>query len=154
MLLGVKEIQDSNEARESGDEFDSYKQKTRKTITIWAPSQIKFKRFSLLNVIFFLIFLGMLFLDLFGQTALKMVVLQIPRTTLDKEVYYMSIFYAGIFIIEPVLFILISRMLYDEIYNFKIEKIAPLLVKIEPDDLQREKIIKLLEKIQDYTKFR
>ena len=43
---------------------------------------------------------------------------------------------------------------YFELGNYKIEKIAPLLVKIEPDDLLREKIIKFLEKIQDYIKFR
>lgn len=133
--------------------FEDFKPKKKKIYTIWAPSQVKFRKFSILNIIFFLIFLGMLFLDLFTQTGLRLLELPIPRTALESEAYTMSLFYAAIFIIEPVLFIAISRTLYEEIYHYKIEKIAPLLVKIEPDDILREKVIKLLERIQDYFKF-
>nr|MDO8115447.1 hypothetical protein [Candidatus Sigynarchaeota archaeon] len=124
-----------------------------KKYSIWSPVQDKFERFTLLNILIYVFLVLMNVLDLISQTRLDILPISLPGTPeAGESAFFLSLAHLMSFIFDPIFFSLVMKTLYGEIYNYKIEKLAPVLVKLEKDDAARERLIKFLEKIQDLRK--
>ncbi|HME54713.1 MAG TPA: hypothetical protein VKM55_21075 [Candidatus Lokiarchaeia archaeon] len=125
---------------------------TTKHYTIWSAAQQKFERLTLLNILIYLFLLIINVIDWISQTRIDLLPISLPGA--GQIVFKLSLADLVSFIFSPVFFIILIKTLYDDIYNFDVEKIASVLVKIEPDNATREHIIKFFEKIQEMRKVR
>jgi hypothetical protein len=56
--------------------------------------------------------------------------------------------------VSAIFFIVVLHRLYKEVYDYDLEHLSGVLVKLEPNDALRERIIKFLEKIQDFRRMK
>ena len=121
--------------------------------TIHSPSQVKFEKFTLLNIVLFIIFLLVLSIDFLGQNILNIILIQLPGTigTLNDD-NAITIILILIQYLEPILLIVVMKQTYKDVYDYNVEHVASELVKIEPDNRRRDKIIAFLEKIKEFRK--
>jgi hypothetical protein len=121
-----------------------------KHYTIWSAMQQKFERLTLLNILVYAFLLIMNIIDWISQTRVVILPVALPGT--GQAVFSLSLADFISFIISPLMFVILMRKLYDEIFTFDVQKIAPVIVKLVPEDATREKIIKFFEKIQEMRK--
>ncbi|MHA1716888.1 MAG: hypothetical protein ACTSXP_14685 [Promethearchaeota archaeon] len=126
--------------------------RTRVKYTLWTPTQVRLERFSIINILMFLSLAGATFFDLISKNRFNIIPLQLPGN--ESNEFYLSLMNIVIMVVEPLFYIFMARKLYHDVFNYDIDKLAQVLVKIELDDILREKIILFLEKIQTYRMLR
>lgn len=121
-----------------------------KTYVLWAPANLHFQKFSLMNVLVFVALLAVNGIALVTGTMMDFIPVPLPGTKLDPVTTpYMPTLLAASLVLDAVFFLLVTRLLFREINGFDLERIAPILVKLEPDDAMRERVISALERIQE-----
>ncbi|MHA1684729.1 MAG: hypothetical protein ACTSUE_27570 [Promethearchaeota archaeon] len=125
-----------------------------KTYTIWGPSQVQFDKFTILNIVIFISLLLLNVIELIVPEENSLIALPLPRVYLEEDFYHFPVLILGIFIIDPVFFVLVLSRIYNDIYDLDVDKIIPSVVKIEDDDDKRERIIRFLEKLNENGKMK
>jgi hypothetical protein len=127
---------------------------SEKTYVLWSPTQQKFDKFSILNLVVFICFLVAISIEMISQTVIPLLPIQLPGTSTGQIWQYsLSLFTTLALVIEPIFFYLVVKRLHDEIYAYKVEELVPLLVKLEPDNAARERLVKFLERILEFRQF-
>ncbi|MHA1849120.1 MAG: hypothetical protein ACTSXU_15860 [Promethearchaeota archaeon] len=142
--LDKMEIQD-----ELKDDQEDLRVKVQKTYVIWLPSRIRFNKFSILNLISFFFMLTLLLLEFISPSEFRLIRITYPGMedgNMDNLLTFPVIF-LFVMLVDSIMYIGMMKNVFNQIYNFEIDDLLPVLIKIEHDDVARDKIIRLLEKI-------
>nr|MDO8118703.1 hypothetical protein [Candidatus Sigynarchaeota archaeon] len=121
-----------------------------KTYKIWSPTQNRYEKLSIINILLFITMLVAVILDTVSQVKLLSIPLPLPGLNQDDIPTSLSALVLAIIVIEPVFFGIVSIRVFRETMGYDVNDLAPILVKIEKDDTKREKIIRYLEKVQEW----
>ncbi|NMC07781.1 MAG: hypothetical protein GYA24_21385 [Candidatus Lokiarchaeota archaeon] len=129
------------------------RQPSYKKHVLWSPSQQKFERLTLINIMIYLFLLMLNIIDMISAFQLNVIAIPLPGIGIEGPAMgYLSLSQMTSLGLSVAFFIIVLRTLYTEIYDYNLEHLSDVLVKLEPDDATREHIIKFLEKIQDFRK--
>ncbi len=121
--------------------------------TLWCPAQQKFDRFTIINILLYVFLLVLNIIDMVSQLQVNVITVPLPGIGVSGPTTgYLSLSQLISLGLSTTFFIVVIRTLYMEIYGFNVEHLSSVLVKLEPNDAKRERIIKFLEKIQDFRK--
>ncbi len=121
--------------------------------TLWCPAQQKFERFTIINILLFIFLLVLNIIDMVSPLQLNVFAVPLPGIGVSGPTTgYLSLSQLISLGLSTSFFIVVLRTLYVEIYDYNVEHLSGVLVKLEPDDATRERIIKFLEKIKDFRK--
>ncbi|MEX2683884.1 MAG: hypothetical protein Q6373_020100 [Candidatus Sigynarchaeota archaeon] len=124
-----------------------------KKYTLWSPAQQRFERFTIINIIIYIFLLMLNIIDIISQLQVNVIIVYLPGIGMEGPATgYISLSQVITLALSTIFFVVVLRTLYIEIYDYNIEHLSSVLVKLEPDDIKRERIIKFLEKIKDYRK--
>ncbi len=124
-----------------------------KKYTLWCPAQQKFDRFTIINILLYILLLVLNVIDMVSQLQVNVIVVPLPGIGVAGPVTgHVSLSQVITLGLSTAFFIVVLRTLYNETYDYNVEHLSGVLVKLEPNDATRERIIKFLEKIQDYRK--
>jgi hypothetical protein len=121
--------------------------------TLWCPAQQKFERFTIINIMLYIFLIVLNIIDMVSQLQLNVFSIPLPGISVSGQATgYLSLSQVISLGLSTTFFIVVLRTLYVEIYDYNVEHLSGVLVKLEPNDATRERIIKFLEKIQDFRK--
>ncbi|MBN2150534.1 MAG: hypothetical protein JW839_03705 [Candidatus Lokiarchaeota archaeon] len=124
-----------------------------KKYTLWCPAQQKFERFTIINILLYILLLVLNFIDMVSQLQLNVIVVPLPGISVEGPVTgHISLSQLISLGLSTSFFVVVLRTLYVEVYGYDVEHLASVLVKLEPDDATRERIVKFLEKIRESRK--
>jgi hypothetical protein len=126
---------------------------SHKKYTLWCPAQQEFERFTIINVLLYIFLLVLNIIDMVSQLQVNVIVVPLPGIGVEGPATgYLSLSQVTSFGLSTVFFIVVLHKIYNETYDYNVEHLSSVLVKLEPSDVVRERIIKFLEKILDYRK--
>jgi len=125
----------------------------RKKYTLWCPMQQKFEQFTIINIMLYIFLLVLNIIDMVSQLQVNVIIVYLPGIGVEGQATgYISLSQVTTLALSTAFFIMVLRTLHEEIYNYNIDHLSSVLIKLEPNDIKRERVIKFLEKIKDYRK--
>ncbi len=121
-----------------------------RTYKIWSPTQQRYDKLSIINILLFIAMLAVSIIDAISQEKIVAIPFPLPGLNQADIPTSLSVLAVAVIIIEPVFFGLVSVRVFRETMAYDVDKLAPILVKIERDDVKREKLLRYLEKIQEW----